>query len=376
MKVIPAVILKTKFVLPTSAKFKNYVNYIDRANTKSKANEFKLYQDYMGNVEKTTSLFTDKEDYLSNEGKEYLKEVFETAQKNGSIMWQDVISFDNQWLSEQGIYNFEHKTLDSLKIKEATRRAMDEMIKREGMEGTLVWSAAIHYNTDNIHVHVSTVQPFNPRIKGKRRQATLDVMKSKVAHCLSDRAEQNKELNKYIRDEVIAKKRVDKFKKFSNRDMYKDFKEIYQLLPEDRRQWSYNYNSLNDTRPLLDKLTDKYIEKNFKNEHKEFLKNLDREVLNYKRLYGENSKFDNYKKNKIRDLYTRMGNTILKELKEHDKELRNKGYKNKRDMLMLNITINKAYHKINRYMKNNYESMKNIKEYEYEQQQKDYEKGL
>ena len=375
MNTTPAIIIKTRFILPNTSNFQNYINYIDRANVKSKVNDFKLYQDYMDDDKKTTSLFTETENNLTKESKVELKELYQQAQNNNSIMWQDVISFDNDWLADQGIYSYKDKSLDENKIKEATRRAMDEMAKKENMEGTIVWSAAIHYNTDNIHVHVSTVQPVNPRERGKRKQSTLDNMKTKVAHCLMDRSQQNKELNNYIREEVIAKKKVDKFKTFGNRKMYKNFKEIYKILPPDKRQWSYNYNTMKDVRPPLDKLTDKYIEKNFKVEHKDFLSNLDKEVLNYKKVYGENSNYKKYKEDKIRDLYTRMGNTILKELREHDRELILKA-NSKKTNLVSNVQIRKAYFKINRYMKDNYDSMKNQREFERNQRQSDYEREM
>lgn len=38
--------------------------------------------------------------------------MFKTAHENGSIMWQDVISFHNPWLEKQGIYDEITKTLD------------------------------------------------------------------------------------------------------------------------------------------------------------------------------------------------------------------------------------------------------------------------
>lgn len=375
MKTIPAIVIKSKFVLPNTSNFQNYINYIDRANVKSKVNDFKLYQDYMDDDKKTTSLFTNTENDLTKESKESLKLLYQQAQENKSIMWQDVISFDNDWLMEMGLYNPEDNTLDDLKIKEATRRAMDEMAKRENMVGTIVWSAAIHYNTDNIHVHVSTVQPTNPKERGKRKQSTLDNMKSKVANCLMDRSEQNINLNNYIREELIGKKKVDKFNKFSNRKLFKDFKEIHKLLPKDKRQWNYNYNTLNHVRPMLDNLTDKYIEKNFKEEHKQFIANLDKEVENYKRVYGENSNYKNYKDDKIQDMYTRMGNTILKEMKEYDRSLIKK-FTGKKRSLLENRELRKAYFKVNRYMKDNFDSMKNQQQFERDQQQSNYERGL
>lgn len=36
--------------------------------------------------------------------KKELKRVFEKAQENDSLMWQTVISFDNRWLEENGLY--------------------------------------------------------------------------------------------------------------------------------------------------------------------------------------------------------------------------------------------------------------------------------
>lgn len=375
MKTTPAIVIKTRFILPNTSNFQNYINYIDRANVKSKVNDFKLYQDYMDDDNKTTSLFTDKENSLSKVGKSKLKDLFQQAQENKSIMWQDVISFDNDWLAEQGIYNHKDKTLDEDKIKEATRRAMEEMAKRENMMNTLVWSAAIHYNTDNIHVHISTVQPTNPRERGKRKQSSIDSMKTKVAHCLMDRSQQNKILNDYIREELISKKKVDKFTSFKNIGMLKDFKKIYEKLPSDKRHWNYNYNTMKEVRPMLDRLTDKYIEKNFKVEHKEFLTNLDKEVEIYKRVYGENSNYKNYKQDKINDLYTRMGNTILKELREYDKDLMMKRG-SKRINILQNKDLRKAYFKINRYMKDNYQSIKNQREYERDARQSEYERGM
>lgn len=57
-----SVIVKSRFVLPGSQTFKDYIDYVDRNNAKResiKENnvDFMNYQDYMGNQEKTTSLY-------------------------------------------------------------------------------------------------------------------------------------------------------------------------------------------------------------------------------------------------------------------------------------------------------------------------------
>jgi hypothetical protein len=103
----------------------------------------------MGNPDKSSSLFTHKYDRLTEEQKVDLKESFEEAQKNNSIMWQDVITFHNPWLQEQGIYDARTHTVDERKLMYVTRQAMSKMLERERLNESAVWSADIHYNTDN-----------------------------------------------------------------------------------------------------------------------------------------------------------------------------------------------------------------------------------
>ena len=79
-------------------------------------------------------------------------------------MWQTVISFDNRWLEQNGIYDSQKQILDEQKLKEVTRLAVNRLLKSEGLEHA-VWSAGIHYNTDNLHVHIATVEPYPMREK-------------------------------------------------------------------------------------------------------------------------------------------------------------------------------------------------------------------
>lgn len=71
--VTPGVVLKTKFVLPDSNAFQNYIEYVDREEAKSevKLNQkmFELYQEYMGNPEKTSAIFTEHSNRLTESEK-------------------------------------------------------------------------------------------------------------------------------------------------------------------------------------------------------------------------------------------------------------------------------------------------------------------
>lgn len=381
-KVVPAVVIKSKFITSSNhSKFKDYLNYIDRKNTHSFENDLKNYQDYqdyMSNNEKSTGLFTLDKDSLTEDEKIQLKDTFKKSQENKSILWQDVISFDNEWLRECGI--LKNDFLDEKKLKQATRNAMTEMLKKEGMEDSSLWSGAIHYNTDNIHIHIATVQVKDFRERGKRKQNSIEVMKSKVASTLLDRSKENQKLNEFIRKQVINTKRQDDMSSLKNRilnrELVNQFKKIHSMLPKDKRLWKYSMNGIVNVRPEIDKFTQMYVEKHFKNEFKEFNKQLDKEVEIYKRTYGDNSRAEQYRETKMNDLYKRMGNTVLKEIKQYDSDLNNAAFKKNSALkkVKVNKELNEVFYRMNRAMNDNLDHYKNQREFERLQREKEYER--
>ncbi|MCM3140363.1 relaxase MobL [Bacillus safensis] len=378
----PGVVIVSKFVTSSKDAFKNYVNYIDRDEAKSnnkQVNEkmFSMYQDYMGDAEKTSSLFTNHIDSLSKNESKQIKKLFEEAQKNKSIMWQDVISFDSNWLEKQGIINQNSNMIDERKIKEATRKAVNAMLKKEGLDKSAIWSAAIHYNTDNIHVHVATVEPTPTRERGKRKPLSIAAMKSSVINELLDRDSQRKLLNDLVRKQIVNGKKKNNTLAWRNKEMKPLFMFIYNHLPEDKRHWQYNYNTLKPLRPYIDELSKKYIEKHHKEEFDLFNKKLNEEVDQLKAAYGtgKNAKYEEYKENKINDLYTRMGNSFLKEMKDYDKQqerIKKNVMPNKNKNLRSEYRMQFALKKVERAFRNEYEDWKNQRHYEKLQQQIEY----
>lgn len=376
----PAVVIKSKFLAGSGSgmSFNDYLNYMDRAETHDKANEFEKYQDYMSNEEKSTGLFTLNQDGLTDKEKVYYKEKFREAQASGSILWQDVISFDNDWLKESGV--LDDKSIDNKQIQEATRSAVQDMLKKEGMIDSAIWTGAIHYNTDNIHVHVAIVQTKDFKERGLRKQGSIDSMKSKVANKITDRSRHNEKLNEFIREKVIESKRKDAITSLKNRVMNKElvnqFKTIHQLLPEDKRMWKYNMNAIRHVRPEIDKLTTLYVQKHFKEEFKDFQKQLEKEVEVHKRMYGNSANSERYRETKMTDLYTRMGNTILKEVSEYDrtqKELA-RNINKKPSRLIVQRDLNKAVFMMNRYAKADLENAKNQRAYEELQREQEHKR--
>ncbi|MEG0237837.1 MobP2 family relaxase, partial [Cetobacterium sp.] len=279
------IVHKIRFTPSNSATFSGYIDYIDRdeATRNYSFKDFSLYNDYMGNPKKSGSLFTSDKDFLSSQETKILKENFKLAQKKGSIMWQDVFSFDNKWLEQQGLYNAKSHTVDEKKIMSAVRSTMAELMKKEKLD-SLVWSASFHYNTDNIHVHVASVELNNPKERGFRKNSTREMMKSKFANVLLDRSNENKKINDLIRNNIINKKEISLL---NDKEIKRLTLEIIKRLPSDKKQWSYGYNSINDAKPFIDKITKYYLENYKKEEFKTLILELNKEKNFYKEVYGE-----------------------------------------------------------------------------------------
>lgn len=187
------IVLVNAFTTGGADSYNAYIDYIDRneATRNAHYNEFVIkdlkkngtnhnnanensadYIGYMDNPEKTGGIFTASQDSLTSEQKKALKAAFRKAQSNKSIMWQSILSFDNRWLDKYGIYDPSTHSLNEEKIRQVTRLCVTKMQKEENL-GNAIWSASIHYNTDNIHVHVAMVEPIPMRQKKTVKSLTF-----------------------------------------------------------------------------------------------------------------------------------------------------------------------------------------------------------
>ena len=327
------VIFKSRFCSPTKKTFGDYINYIDRdeAVRNDNLSKFSLYNDYMGSSEKTTGLFTENKDFLSQNEKKELKDIFKTAQENESMMWQHVISFDNRWLLQNGLINSKYDCVNERKLKEITRIAMQQLQKNENLENA-VWSAAIHLNTDNIHIHIAMVEPIPMRqkkgdeIRGKLKASSFKEVKSKIVNNVLSQQKENEIINNIIRNSIIANKKKKMFIK--DEEYLRLFKEVISELPEDRRQWYYGYNSIKHLLPKIDKMTEIFLENECKDEWNELKILLDKQQEKYRTAYGipKDTSKAGYTENKIKDVKYRLGNVILRQMREFDKEERTRIY--------------------------------------------------
>lgn len=400
------VVLVTKFIQPKSKAYAGYIDYIDRdeAVRNEYSDKWNGYADYMGNPEKTTEMFGAGSDRLSAEEKQQLKRDFISAQDRGNLMWQTVLSFDNRWLEEQGLYDSSTNTLNADKLKELTRNSMKKMLEKEGIAESAVWSAAIHYNTDNIHIHIATVEPGktqrpmrdNGEPKGVWKQSTLKAGKASIVNAILRQQEENRIINDLIRKNIVGGKR-DKMIAY-DKNLRQAFLKVYNNLPANKQYWNYNSTNLgNLNRKNLDDLSRLYIQKFHARDYEEFKQNVKKQQENYREAYGDGEKVVNqYAENKEKELYERLGNSILKEMKEYDKRLADEERRGRlQDRRMSNYKLsgginNKlladgnihqglnvmghAMHRINRAFKKDFQSMKNLAEYEKLQQRIELQK--
>lgn len=399
------VVCITKFCKAHSSQFESYINYIDRdeATRNDNSMKYNLYQDYMGDPNKTSSLFTESSNALNQSEKQQLKELFQTAQDNGSLMWQTVISFDNRWLAKNGLYRQEEQMLDEDRLKGIVRSAVRKMLKAEKLENA-VWSAAIHFNTDNIHVHVATVEPDPMRekreyiqyeekmvdgkkvkepirdssgqivkkeeYKGTFKPKSIELCKSSIVNEILNERESNLQINQIIRESIVKQKKEHPLSK--DKDLANVFLNLYEHMPNcAKNMWNYNNPIMAPVRVEIDQLSNMYLDKYHKEELEELKQKLKIQDASYKQAYGNTGR--SYYDGKMQDMYARLGNAILKEVYEYDKEIKlgatNGTRKNNiRSGRTYNIQVRtslaSALNRMKKGLKDEWQKRQNIREHE------------
>lgn len=316
-------------------QYANYVDYMDREDAKMEA-ALDLAQDknfdhyfsgertlaYIGNPLKTDNVFNDEKLQLSEVEIKLLKHAFNDAQKNESPLWQIVYSFDNDFLKEKGYLSQDGK-LNDAPIKEATRKGIEAFKKKMKLNDTTQWVAAIHYNTDNIHVHVAVVESETSRelitsgkYQGQRKAAIprgiIKEMKSKFANHLINRTPELARISDLSRIAINGKIKSLTLKKETG--IQRDLRRLVEQLPEDRRLWRYNMNAIKDQRHLIDHITYQLVHKHVPKEYQEFQYRIREEDAFRKEMYGDTK--TSFADNREATLRTALGNALLSNLKE------------------------------------------------------------
>ena len=340
--IVSGVNVITEFETPESASYSGYIDYMNKEQGKQE--QYKEYNDYLA---KTDSLFTMEKDNLSENEIKELKSLFEKAQENGSVLWKTVISFDNRWLEQNGIYDMKSDILNETKMREAIRKGIDAMLNNEGLQHAF-WSSGIHYDTDNIHVHVATVEPIpmrqkkffkqytvsrneknklvhkKPVLNGKGEQvvkeeyvgvfkaSSIKLCKSAVANEIMQQRDVTLEINSIIRDQILKNKANISFR--MDPKLQEQFFKVYEMLPDcPKNMWKYGQNIMKPIRSEIDELSDLYLSVYHGEEMKRIKELLKIQAARYMAAYGDTGK--DYGIGKMEDLHKRLGNIILAEMR-------------------------------------------------------------
>lgn len=358
------IILTSAFVMPGSNTYQEYLDYMERNeatrnehfdsfNAFSPTNQsdsvsaieggnetmFATYNDYMSNPEKTSALFTKAYDKAPNHVVQEMKNYFEEAQKNKSPLWQMVFSFRNEWLVNHHYLDEKTNHLNKEQLYQATRLAIEELEKKEGLKGE--WTGAIHYNTDNIHIHVGYVEknptrewinythPKDPsksgwQFKGKFLQKNIRATKRVFVNELMQNKEQLAMLETCLNHQ---KKMAESCKEQFSQGIYEEkFLALLDKLPDNKYFWKYGFAEKHHFKQEVDQLITHFLEDDGQELMAKILPKLEKISNEYEEAYGNPRNDPTYFEQKLygkNGLYSRIGNLILQEAKNYP-ELRQK----------------------------------------------------
>ncbi len=297
--------------------FADYLRYMRRL-LESEQKEFKKkkvlatdngYQTFSGQE----GMFDFYRDVITTKQREFYHHRFQEAYDENAILWKPVISFEQGALEEIGV--IENRVVNEEKLKQATRQAVENFIKNNELP-SMYWTGMIHYDTDNIHIHVAMVEksPTNvidwtqDEIKEFARcsVSSFEAIKRDMVTHLIDRSQQKKELTQHIRQHLIQPTReLNIMQEFPSQS-----KDLIQKLS------AYQYGKLKPyEKAWVNALTTQVLHSKFHSEFQEFRQLVKKENDYYQSLYGlRKHERSDYATNLERDVYYRIGNAILKQL--------------------------------------------------------------
>lgn len=328
----------------TQLNFREYIDYMNRSYATENQSE------------ELTAVFTQEADYLQKRRLNDLKNKLESAYQNGSLLWQGVISFDNSFLAEQGLYDVATGQVDQKAIKAAMRDMMPTLIQKEGLSDSAFWWGNIHLNTDNVHIHfgLSEVESnrdkifYRPRgrmeYKGNFSQKTINRFKSGVFHGLLKEETRSNLLRK---EQLLANLKADLMtsvyqeEKITSSEEKNFLEQAYNHLPLNKK-WRYGSNARDFavSKFFLDRYLDSYLSNEGSAAYQEFLKETREFLKTYEGVYSaeKNQVYEKLRKvdgqtirtlakskgydlehhlaRRVMDLRERLANNILRSFKE------------------------------------------------------------
>lgn len=319
--------------------FSRYLDYMERHEVEINIDEKKTFKTRKSSVLATDNGFHTKSgteglfdlynDVISADHRKFYEKKFDFAYKNGGLLWKPIVSFDNDWLKEQEV--LVDNVIDEEKLKHTARHMMLSLLKERKMQNDVYWVAQLHYDTDNIHFHVAMVEknPTNvldmteeeEKNHGFFSQKSINQMKSTCVRELADRSTEKQQIQDVARKRILGVAKEKQFKE--------DYRELFEQLAN--KLSTYNYQNLKPhEKKWINTFSYEILQKHFSSEYQRFSELTSNEQEFYRRTYGDRSKemFQDYSENCEKDLLKRLGNTILKQIKEYKNNRDSVGFKN------------------------------------------------
>ncbi|MHC5375788.1 relaxase MobL [Enterococcus sp. LJL120] len=202
------------------------------------------------------------------------------------------------------------------------------------------WTGAIHYNTDNIHVHIGYTERTSSRplieVVNEENPSFYNLERKGKFLKKNIRATRAKFINELLTmDDMLMQtseqfnKMIENAKGYSENfvtDQYATlFQNLYEAMLENRRFWKYGYAKGQKFQYQVDAITNLYLNTEQSAEVEKLRQYLAPISKEYEAAYGNPKNQPTYEDNKLygKDgLYHKIGNVVLSKLSEYDKTIR------------------------------------------------------
>lgn len=327
----------------SSNKDDDYLKYVNKGS-----NEKLDYVEYSGNKEKSHGVFNEKGLMTS----EMIKEMRTMLRNTDSPIWHGVISFTEEF-GDTYCNTFE-------KAFELMKNELPKFFEKAGLiPENIVWYAGLHENTDNKHIHLSFFEKEPLRNKQGHKEVCFSdgIIPIKAINWFKIKAEIR--LLQITKEIQLARKTLtDEMKKdMKLGDYMKHINSLYFSLPHEHRM-SYDSENIKPYKEQIDMVVNAIIMSNEDlqrkfNDFRSFIVKRDYEIKEaYKRINVDSKDkllFDKC----MDDIYRRLGNIVLRIIRDIRWEQRKVEYETTKRLALKRIEKNKRKIMLNRCLKLN-----------------------